>query len=161
MTTQPNAPGDKRAGNDRSATHCLGQLICFWRTIRSCRNHPRTDRCEMACDCEFIFCENKLVQVGEKEESLGGRVRFSYPLANRGAAIKWARTSLLVGVANKKRRMVLDAKSSRPPPDLYRSPEGEEVEYHTLRELWSMPRRLPLGASLALGRLHVLDEVAA
>src|SRR5205807_9214636 len=57
----------------------------------------------------------------------------------KGAAIKWARTSLLIGVANKKRRMVLDAKSSRPPPDLYRSPEGEGVEYHTFSLIFVRP----------------------
>jgi hypothetical protein len=32
---------------------------------------PRTNRCAIAYDCEFVFRENKLVQVGERKKALG------------------------------------------------------------------------------------------
>jgi len=48
---------------------------------------------------------------------LGGRVRLSYPLANRGTAIKWTRTSFLIGAANKKHEIVRVEKNRRDAPE--------------------------------------------
>ena len=32
------------------------------RAIEDARLHPRTDRCEMAYDCEFFFCQTVLAE---------------------------------------------------------------------------------------------------
>jgi hypothetical protein len=65
----------------------------------------------------------------KREKSLWGVEFVSRIHLPRGTAIKWTRTSLLLALPTETPHGV-DAKSSRPPPDLYRSPEGEEIEYH-------------------------------
>jgi len=79
----------------------------------------------MLCNCR-----------GRNEGSLGGRVlRFYALMADKNHDLSEPNIVLVSGIPTKADAGFGPAKSSRPPLDLFRSPEGEGVEYHTLREL--------------------------
>jgi hypothetical protein len=84
------------------------------------------------------------MEASEKGRKPRDRVRFPHPLANRGGAIKWARTSLLVGAAKEKRRTALDAKSSRHGSDLKSFTEGEEKLFQSASR-WLLAPNQELG----------------